>query len=371
MRTSNKIAAASAAILAGALCTKELDIKLAHAIIKFAYYMAMAGRRFKSHLTGRSGMSSAGPEIQALIDILTLGSPRKMSLFEWRFIMRAAIWNNFLDGPEIEKPGIVGGVPCMWYRWNDSSCAQDRVIIHLHGGGYCAGRPRSYRTFCGILSRGTGMRVCSVDYRLAPENPLPAAVEDSLSVYRALVEDCGILPQSVALCGDSAGGGLVLLTLQAIRDAGLPIPAAGVPISPWADLSNSGESHNTTKDIMLRRKDMLDEFALRVVGGSKEKLRDPSCSPIFGSFKGLPPLYVTAGDNEALRSDAVEVCRRARGDGVDAILDTVQHMPHIFPVFCTYLPEGAAAVARICDFINEKCENNPRACGGDRVRARL
>eukprot|EP00940_MAST-03C_sp_MAST-3C-sp2_P000305 g305.t1 len=372
MRSSSvALAAAAIAIL---YRTREIDVKLAHVVIKLLYGSILWKNKMLAHLYRKNeGIDAPSPEMQALIELLTLTPPKPLSLRQWRFIMRAAIWNTTLDGQASEIETTKGGIRCVYYSWSGKEIASDDgLVIYLHGGAYLGGCPRSYRTFCETLSRGTGMVVCSVDYRLAPECPLPAAVEDVVKVYSALLRE-GVPPNRIALCGDSAGGGLVLLALQAFRDAHMPMPGCGVPISPWADLTNSHTKTSEVNDIMLRSRSQMDDFALMAVGSDPKKLSSPTCSPLAGNFAGLSPLHVVVGEHEALLSDSIEVVRKARASGVDARLDSVQWMPHIFPVLGTYLPEGAAATARICDFINVHCKNEPRPAVSvsDRVRARL
>lgn len=295
--------------------------------------------------------------------------------------MRGAIWNTFFDGPsDVKIETLRCGVQVYYYTWPGvASDTKSPVIIYLHGGGYSAGHPRSYRTFAETLSRCCGMRVCSVNYRLAPEHPLPAAVEDVVMVYEELIQRYGVSPEKIAISGDSAGGGLTLLSLAAIRDADLPLPACGVPISPWADLTNSDESIQIGRDIMFRYPGQVDTLTSFAVGGDMSKCTDPTCSPLATSFqfRDLPPLHVLAGNDEALRDQAIRVASRAREEGVTVILDVVEFMPHIFPVFGTFLPEGAAATSRICDFITSHCampQQSVRVSNGlgvDRIRSRL
>jgi monoterpene epsilon-lactone hydrolase len=239
-----------------------------------------------------------------------------------------------------------GGVPCLWIDAPGS--AQDRVIVHFHSGGYLMGSANGYRSFGGFLAAATGCRVLVVDYRLAPENPHPAAIEDALAVYKWLLSQ-NVDPRNLLICGDSAGGGLALITLQALRDEGLPLPAGGISISPLADLVHSGESYvvNEGKD------PLVDMDLIKMIGSAYCGLLDPKLpriSPLYGDWRGLPPLLIFAGEIELLRDDGKQCAAAAAKAGVDATYVEGEGMPHIWTLFADRLPEAREAFDQIGAF---------------------
>jgi monoterpene epsilon-lactone hydrolase len=249
-------------------------------------------------------------------------------------------------------PVDAGGVPA---EWNDAEGArQDRVVVYFHGGGYCMGSLDSHRGLTARISRLANLRVLSVDYRLAPENPFPAAVEDGLAAYR-FVLDQGIEPSRVALAGDSAGGGLTLATLLSIRDAGLPMPGCAVGISAWTDMTASGDSIKTkaSVDPMLSDLRPLEMMIEAYVGKGGDKL-NPLASPVFADLAGLPPLLLQVGTAEVLLDDSTRVADRARADGVDVTLRPWEDMFHVWHAFADILPEGEQATQELADFVNSK-----------------
>ena len=191
-----------------------------------------------------------------------------------------------------------------------------------------------------------------VDYRLGPEHPYPAAVDDALTAYEWLL-DAGFEPDRIVVAGDSAGGGLTLATLLALRDRGRPLPALGVPISPWTDLTLSGESMTSMAehDPMVTRHG-LQRMADWYVGGADPKA--PLVSPLFADLAGLPPLLIHVGELETLRDDAIRFAERAIAAGVDVTLEVWPEMIHVWHVFGPDVPESEAGVARIAQFIAER-----------------
>ena len=247
-------------------------------------------------------------------------------------------------------PAIAGGVPGEWVVAPEAD--DDRVVLYLHGGGYVMGSLKSHRSLVAKLSAEARARVLSLDYRLAPEHPYPAAVEDAVAAYRFLLAE-GVPAARIAISGDSAGGGLTLATLLALRDAGVPLPAAAVPISPWADLEGTGESMKTRAavDVMIqpnRLKETADWYA------NGADMRQPTASPIYGDYTGLPPLLIHVGDAEVLLDDAVRVSDRAKAAGVDVTLEVWDEMPHVWHAFTGLLPEADQAIAVIGEFVRKQ-----------------
>ena len=243
-----------------------------------------------------------------------------------------------------------GGVPAEWAI--APGARDERVLVYVHGGGYTMGSLATHRALCARLSRLGHMRVLNVAYRLAPEHPHPAAVEDATAAVRWVYAQ-GFAPSRVAIGGDSAGGGLTLATLLALRDAGAPLPAAGVCISPWTDLSASGDSIRTKASV----DPMVTEGPLRAMAaaylGGKEA-RTPLASPLFADLRGLPPLLVQVGDAELLLDDATRLASRARAAGVDVTLEVWEEMFHVWHAFAEILPEAARACERIAEWLEPR-----------------
>jgi phosphinothricin tripeptide acetyl hydrolase len=247
-------------------------------------------------------------------------------------------------------PVDANGVPA---EWTVAGGARDDVaIVYLHGGGYAMGSLNTHRGHCTRLSRAARARVLSVDYRLGPEHPHPAAVEDAIAAVR-FVRDCGFAPERIAVAGDSAGGGLTLATLVALRDAGDPAPAAGLCISPWTDLALTGGSVQTkaAEDPMVRAADLRLMAAAYLAGRDP---RTPLASPLYADLAGLPPLLLQVGSAEILLDDAVRAAERAREAGVEVSLRIWQDMFHVWPAFADILPEGRAAVDEMAAFLEER-----------------
>lgn len=261
-----------------------------------------------------------------------------------------AVANMFLLPEDVRRqPVDIDGTPAEWIWVGEPS---DGVIYYLHGGGYVIGSVNSHREMVSRIARAAGARALAIDYRLAPEHPFPAAVEDATKAYRWLLGQ-GISPKNIVIAGDSAGGGLTASTLVALRDAGDPLPAAAVCISPWTDLEGTGESVVTKADVdpMIRPED-LKAGAARYHGGTSP--RHPLVSPIYADLSGLPPLLIQVGTSEVLLSDAQRLAARAKAAGVDVTLEEWEEMIHVWHFFAFMLPEGQQAIERIGEFVREK-----------------
>lgn len=234
------------------------------------------------------------------------------------------------------------GVPAEWI--GDGAA----VVVYLHGGGYCIGSLTSHRSMLTHLAGATGARVLAVDYRLAPEHPYPAALDDAVAAYRFAVRQAGA--HRVVLAGDSAGGGLTIAALVALRDAGDPPPAAGVCLSPWVDLTQSGETIATRADDdpMVRVVD-LERWAGAYSGRLDED--DPLVSPLFADLAGLPPLLIEVGTAEVLLDDARRLAARARAAGVDVTIFEGDDLIHVWHFFAGAVPEADAGIDRVGRFI--------------------
>ena len=247
---------------------------------------------------------------------------------------------------ETQRVGA-GGVPAEWLRAPGASA--DRVMLYFHGGGYVIGSMRTHRAMLGEISRASGFAVLGLDYRLAPENPFPAPVEDALAAYRWLLAS-GVEPGHIVLGGDSAGGGLVVSALVAIRYAGEPMPAAGVCISPWVDMEATGASFdaNAAADPSVSKERILNIAKVYLAGKNP---RAPLASPLHADLRELPPLLSIVGSIETLLDDARALTEKARAAGVEALLEVWDDMPHVWTHFASILPEGQQAVDRIGDFM--------------------
>jgi len=243
-----------------------------------------------------------------------------------------------------------GGVPAEWTT--AAGARVDRALIYFHGGGYCMGSIASHRGLTANLSRSAGLRVLNVGYRLAPEHPYPAALEDAVAAYRFAL-DQGLAGAHIALAGDSAGGGLALAALIAIRDQGLPLPGAAAGLSPWTDLAATGDSIQTKAQLdPFVEQESLGKMAAAYLGGANPK--QPLASPLYADFQGLPPLLLQVGSAEILMDDAVRVADRARAAGVDAECRVWEEMIHVWHAFAPILPEAQQAVEEIADFLTKQ-----------------
>lgn len=261
------------------------------------------------------------------------------------------VWLTQLEIPAAAKFTEVtcNGVPCIWADM--PGVATDRLVIHYHSGGYLLGSANGYRSFGAFLSEATGCRVLLPDYRLAPENPYPAGIEDGVAVYRWAL-DHGFAPDKIVLCGDSAGGGLTLGALHTIRDRKLPMPAAGVSISPLADFARTGESHQTNiPHDPLVTPEMLAGMGTTYCGEMDKK--HPGLSPLYAEWSGLPPLLVLGGEIEMLRDDGKLCAEAAKRAGVDATYFEGKDMAHIWTLFADRLPEAREGLAVIGAFIRK------------------
>lgn len=244
----------------------------------------------------------------------------------------------------------ISGIKAEWLTI--PGVAEKHAILYLHGGGYVAGSPKTSRDFATRIARASKARILIINYRLAPEHPFPAAVEDALTVYRWLVSTEGVKPNDIVITGDSAGGGLTTATLVKLRDEGDSLPAAAALISPWADLACTGESFKTNVEVdPLVTQEGLKFMAEKYLGG--EDARNPLASPVYANLQGLPPLYISVGSTELLRDDAVRLADRAKAVGVNVTLDIWEDMPHVFQQTAQVTPEGKKGIQKIGEFIQK------------------
>ncbi len=243
----------------------------------------------------------------------------------------------------------VAGVPAEWLV--PEGAHEDGVLLYFHGGAFIICSPRTHRLIVSQLALASGVRALSVDYRLAPEHPFPAGLEDCLAVYRWLLQN-GTSPQKVVVAGDSAGGNLALALLLALREAGDPLPAAAVCLSPVTDMAGTGESiraKSKTDPILpaLVPVDVLKSYI------GEEDPRQPLISPLYGDLRGLPPVLLHVGEDEILLDDSTRLAERAAQAGVEAKAVVWPHMWHVFQAFAPFLPEARESIAQIGKFVRE------------------
>jgi monoterpene epsilon-lactone hydrolase len=242
---------------------------------------------------------------------------------------------------------VLGGVPGL--RATCPGVREDCALLYLHGGAYIAGSASGYRGLAAELGRAANMTVHAIDYRLAPEHPFPAAIEDAVIAYGALLQQ-GLPPERIVLAGDSAGGGLALATLVALRDRQISLPAACLLMSPWADLACEGRSivSKAQEDPSLTPEG-LRAAAMHYLGAAMP--RAPLASPIHADLTGLPPLLIQVGSAEILLDDAVRIARAAGAAGVEVRLEIWPRMVHVWQAFAFMLTDGRRAIDQAGAFL--------------------
>jgi len=263
--------------------------------------------------------------------------------------------------PDVEIEEVeAGGIFCEWVHITGGAPQPSpRVILYLHGGGFMMGSARADRILTAALARVSGRAALSVNYRLAPEHPFPAALEDTLAVYHWLLTT-GRAPGSLMLAGFSAGGGLALAALVALRDAGDPLPKGAILLSPVTNWAASGVSHLTNVESdLLNTPALITEMRTCYLG--ERDPRTPLASPLYADLHGLPPLLIQVGGDELLRDDSTQVAERARAAGVPVTLYVGEGMWHGLHAAAarTPFPEGEAAFEQIGDFADQLSGNAP------------
>lgn len=285
------------------------------------------------------------------IDAMLRASPFDPAgdLREQRPLFEKMIAAALVPGDVVTTPGQLGGVPVIWV--DIPGTTTDGVIVYFHGGFFAIGSAATSVGLASDLARQAHMRVVTVDYRLAPEHPYPAAPHDAMTAYRALL-DSGQDVTRVALAGESAGANLAVVTLTAIQRLGLPQPTSAVLMSPLADLAATGQSITAKADAdPVITAEAVRNRSRDYLGGTDAS--DPAVSPVYGSLAGLPPLLIQAGSHEILLDDAIRLATRAAHDDVAVTLDVVPGVPHVFQAFAAVLDEGEAALTRAGAFLRE------------------
>ncbi|MGB7538860.1 MAG: alpha/beta hydrolase [Anaerolineales bacterium] len=253
-------------------------------------------------------------------------------------------------GVAIQK-ARAGTVPGEWIVPKDSPA--DRALLYMHGGGFIFGSLATHRALIARLADSAGIRAFSVEYRLAPEHPFPAALDDSLEAYRGLVQD-GITPDKIIVAGDSAGGNLALALILSLKKAGDALPAAAVCISPVTDMLWTGSSMRTKAGV----DPIFPEGGSSPMGTSihadyirSADPRDPLISPLYGDMRGMPPVLLHVGEDEVLLDDSARLAERVRAAGGHAELVVWSGMWHVFQVFAPFVPEAAQSIRQMGEFI--------------------
>ena len=246
-----------------------------------------------------------------------------------------------------------GGVRALWAT--PKGCAESRVLLCAHGGGYAVASMYTHRKVYGHVAKAIGCRALIVDYRRAPENIHPGPVNDMATAYQWLLHQ-GIEPKHIALIGDSAGGGLAVTTILRAREKGLKLPAATMPLSPWLDMEAGGETFETNqaKDVLVTR-DVIGVMAGMFLGEGGDR-KHPLANPLHADLRGLPPIYIQTGADETLLSDSQDLAALARKSGVDVTLDVVPEMQHVFQFLAGVAPEADAAIARLAAWVRPHLE---------------
>jgi acetyl esterase/lipase len=264
----------------------------------------------------------------------------------------STVAGQFVPASDLQfLPVNADGVPAEWCIPPDVRA--NGTLLYLHGGGYCIASIRDYREFAGRLAKATRCRVLSVEYRLAPEHPFPAALNDALRAYRWL--RASQPNQTVLVGGDSAGGGLSLSLLISLRDAGAPLPCGAFLISPSTDLAKEGASMQSRAAVdPIISPETTQRYAKAYAG--ERSVREPLISPLYADLAKLPPLLILVGDCERLLDDSTRLAEKARAAGTQVTIEIWNEMVHIWPFFASLLPEGRAAIQRMAEFVDERLE---------------
>ncbi len=257
----------------------------------------------------------------------------------------AARYAKIPDGVEVIAEEIEG-IKSEWITPQGSDAS--KVIMYVHGGGYVSGSCLDHRAFVSKFAKSCGYVNLVYEYRLAPEFPFPAALDDSVGIYKALLER-GFPSNNIIIAGESAGGGLALALLLALKDQNIALPAASVAISPWTDLTCSGESYHTKNKVSLAPMNSWLVFSKHYAGNND--LTNPHISPLFGNLKGLPPLFINSGTADELYDDGEKFYKKAKEQGVDITFKSGEQMVHCYPFFSPAFREAKEAMDEICTFI--------------------
>jgi len=286
-----------------------------------------------------------------------------------KFQLRQEVWDESTSIPTFRKMAEAGnrrmesklpaslkvepfdlmGMKAEWLI--PAGAGKDKIILYTIGGGYISGTCDDHRTLVAKVAQTSRITVLMFNHRLAPEDPYPAALEDSLKAYRWLLEQ-GTRSENILIMGESAGGGLCLASLLAIRDQGLPLPVAGVALSPWTDLKLTGESYIKNADVCISPTGMSKVCSKYYAGDHDPS--EPYISPLYGDLSGLPPLFINVGEYETMLDDSTRFATKAKSAGVDTTLVVGEKMIHCYPLMAGIFPEASQALDDICRFIKKQ-----------------
>ena len=241
----------------------------------------------------------------------------------------------------------ISGIKAVWIITPQSN--SENIILYLHGGGYMEGSLKSHQDLAMRIGRVSKAKILLIDYRLAPENPFPAAINDVVSCYEWLNKNQKVPPSKIIFAGDSAGGGLTISSLLKLRELGFELPCAAICLSPWTDLAMEGNSinNNSNSDKFLKIWDVMFMASLYIQNNDP---KNPYISPIYGDLKGLPPLLIQVGSSELILDDSVRLAEKAKEAGVEVELDIWEDMIHVFQAFADWAQEGKDAIKKVGEF---------------------
>lgn len=245
------------------------------------------------------------------------------------------------------QPENIDGIAAEWLI--PQGADPEKLVLYVHGGGYVSGSCNDHRGFVSKFADACGITNLVYEYRLAPEHPFPAALDDSVRVYKWLLQK--IKPEHIVLAGESAGGGLTLALLLALKEQNLPMPAAAVAISPWTDLTCSSDSYRTKNNVSVAPLNSWAVFSTHYVGENPADL--PFISPLFGDLPGLPPLFINAGVDDELYEDGERFYKKAQDAGVDVTFRAGEGMVHCYPLLAPMFKEATEALQEICLFVQK------------------
>lgn len=310
---------------------------------------ARAGLRTLAHRAQRHPrLAEWSLPYEGIVEMMTLGTPHG-EIRSADDIRRPLERITLLTNPPgaTRQPATTGFFNGEWVTTPTS--APERVILYLHGGGYVSGSPSTHVAITARLAKEARARIFALDYRLAPEHPFPAQIEDAWAAYWWLLTDQGVKPTQITVAGDSAGGGLTVALLLALRNAGVPLPAGAVCLSPWLDLTLSGATIAINEPTDFLNFDILHASAQMYTNGYD--LRHPLISPLYADLAGLPPLLIQAGSAEMLLDDSRRFALRAREAGGDVQLEVWEHMVHVWHFTWLLEPKARQAVAQVGRFV--------------------
>ncbi len=290
-------------------------------------------------------------QLDAVIDLLTGREPLENptvhdSRKRFEKLMRVVGGDTAASILTVDVDGVPGELV------SSGETSSGRAVLYLHGGGYVIGSPNTHKELTRRLSVAADADALVIDYRLAPENPFPAAVEDAVSAYKWLIGQ-GCDPADIAIAGDSAGGGLTVAALVSLKEQGVSLPACGVCISPWVDMEGLGESMTSRAalDPMVQREGLVAMGESYLNGADP---RTPLAAPLYADLSGLPPLLIQVGTSETLYDDATRLAEKAEAAGVETCFESWEEMTHVWHLFAPMLDEGQRAIERIGEYVRAK-----------------